>query len=129
MVTSAVYRLAGIMGLCWRDAMMLRKFGALLTLCGALTLAASAQAAPQSARQALIEKFFGKTPGSLEKHLPEVTLRALKQAQPVSAGSMLQGFALLSGQLSANGTQLQTFETGSTLLVVDDPRTHGKFEI
>lgn len=32
---------------------------------------ADTQPAPQTARQALIEMFFSKTPGSLEKHLPE----------------------------------------------------------
>jgi type IV pilus assembly protein PilA len=109
--------------------MIRARFSGWLILFGTLTLTASAQTAPQTARQALIEMFFGKTPGSLEKHLPEATRTALKQAPPGSGASVLQGFALLSGQLKTNGTQLQTFETGSILLQADDSRTHGKFEV
>ncbi|MGA9039739.1 MAG: hypothetical protein WB421_04315 [Terriglobales bacterium] len=105
------------------------KFSAFLILSAALTFAASAQSAPQTARQALIEMFFGKTPGGFEKHLPEATLKAIKEAPPGSGASMLQGFALLSGQLKTNGAQLQTFETGSTLLMVNNPSAHSKFEI
>ncbi len=107
--------------------MLRAKFAAFLILCGALSL--TAQPAPQSARQALIEMFFGKTPGGLEKHLPEATLSAFKQAAPGSGASMLQGIALLTGQMKATGTEVQTFEAGPTLLIVDDTRTHGKFEV
>ena len=37
------------------------------------SLSASAQPAPQTARQALLEMFFSKTPGTFEKHLPQAT--------------------------------------------------------
>ena len=89
---------------------------------------ASAQPAPQTARQALLEMFFSKTPGTFEKHLPQATRAALHQAGTSSA-SMLGGFSALTNQLTAHGQQLQTFEAGPTLVLIEDPQTHSKFEI
>jgi len=93
------------------------------------SLFASAQGTPQTARQALLEMFFSKTPGTFEKHLPQATQAALRKAQPASGASMLAGFSAITTQLSARGQQLQTFEAGPTLLLIDDPQTHSKFEI
>jgi hypothetical protein len=92
-------------------------------------LFASAQATPQTARQALLEMFFSKTPGTFEKHLPQATRAALRKAEPASGASMIAGFSALTSQLSARGQQLQTFEAGPTLLLIDDPLAHSKFEI
>jgi cytochrome c5 len=92
-------------------------------------LFASAQATPQTARQALLEMFFSKTPGTFEKHLPQATQAALRKAQPASGASMIAGFSALTSQLRARGQQLQTFEAGPTLLMIDDPQTRSKFEI
>jgi cytochrome c5 len=92
-------------------------------------LFASAQATPQTARQAVLEMFFSKTPGTFEKHLPQATQAALRKAQPASGASMIAGFSALTSQLSTRGQQLQTFEAGPTLLVIDDPQTRSKFEI
>ncbi len=99
-----------------------------LVLSSAVALHGQAQPVPQNARQALLEMFFSKTPGTLEKHLPEATRAALRQAGGPGL-SMLQQFAMLSSQINAQGQQFQTFETGPTLLVAEDARTHGKFEI
>ena len=97
----------------------------ILVVCSALS-SAQAQRAPQNARQALIDMFFGK-PGSLEKHLPEATKAALREA---SAGgpSLLQQFSMLSAQMNTPQTHFQFFESGSTLLVMEDSRTLSKFE-
>jgi hypothetical protein len=92
-------------------------------------LFASAQATPQTARQALLEMFFSKTPGTFEKHLPQATQAALRKAQPASGASMLAGFSAITTQLSARGQLLQTFEAGPTLLLIDDPKANSKFEI
>ena len=92
-----------------------------------LTIAANAQPAQQNARQALLEMFFGK-PGSLEKHLPKATLAALREASG-SGPSMLAQFSMLSALANSPGSHLQTFETGSTLLSIDDERTQSKFEV
>ena len=82
------------------------------------SLFASAQGTPQTARQALLEMFFSKTPGTFEKHLPQATQAALRKAEPASGASMLAGFSAITTQLSARGQQLQTFEAGPTLLLI-----------
>jgi hypothetical protein len=108
----------------------MKKFGAwVLIFGGAVALHAQAQPRPQNARQALIEMFFSKTPGTFEKHLPDALRAALRKAGGSDSVSMLQGFSALSGQLTASGQQLQTFEAGPTLASAEDPRTHSKLEI
>ena len=92
-------------------------------------LSANAQPAPQTARQALLEMFFSKTPGTFEKHLPQATWAALRSAGTTSTPSLLSGFSAFTGQLTARGQQLQTFEAGPTLLLIEDSQTHTKFEI
>jgi len=92
-------------------------------------LSASAQPAPQTARQALLEMFFSKTPGTFEKHLPQATRAALQKSRATTGPSMLDGFSVITGQLTARGIQLQTFEAGPTLMSIEDPQAHSKFEI
>jgi hypothetical protein len=92
-------------------------------------LSANAQPAPQTARQALLEMFFSKTPGTFEKHLPQATRAALRSAGTTSSSSLLSGFSAFTDQLTARGQQLQTFEAGPTLLLIEDSLTHTKFEI
>jgi hypothetical protein len=101
---------------------------AALILSTAVLSYAGQQPAPQTARQALLEMFFGK-PGMFEKHLPEATRAAMRQADPGSSAGALQQFSLLGSQLTARGQQLQTFEAGPTLLVAEDPQNHSKLEI
>ena len=96
-----------------------------------LSLAATActQSRPsQNARQALLEMFFGKTPGTFDKHLPEATRAALHKGEGQGL-SLLQQFSLLTSQINSQGQQLQTFEAGATLLTVEDSRTNSKFEV
>jgi hypothetical protein len=90
--------------------------------------AVSAQEAstPQTARQALLEMFFSKTSGTFAKHLPAVTLAALEKS---GALANLQQYSLLASQLQTQGTNFQTFETGSVLLSGVDPKTGQKVEI
>jgi hypothetical protein len=90
---------------------------------------ASAQPAPQTARQALLEMFFSKTPGMFEKHLPQAMRAALRKTHADSAASPLDSYSGLISQLSARGQQLQTFEAGPTLVLIEDPQAHSKFEI
>jgi hypothetical protein len=42
---------------------------------------------------------------------------------------MLSGFSMLTGQLNSRGQQLQTFEAGPTLVLLENPDAHSKFEI
>jgi hypothetical protein len=101
----------------------------IIILSAAIAAVAQPDAAPQTARQALLEMFFSKTPGTFEKHLPEAMRAALHKADTGSGMSMLQQFSLLSSQLSAQGQQLQTFEAGSTLVAVENTQTATKFEL
>ena len=89
-------------------------------------LVAQQAATPQTARQALLEMFFSKTPGTFIKHLPAVTLQALEKS---GAMANLSEYSLIASQLEANGKNLQTFETGSVLLAGEDPKTGQKVEI
>jgi len=106
----------------------MRKLNVLLaiaTLCNGAALAQQTSA-PQSARQALIEMFFSKTPGTFMKHMPAVTTSALEKA---GALATLQQYSMLAGQFQSQGKGLQTFETGSVLLATDDPKTGQKVEM
>jgi type IV pilus assembly protein PilA len=93
------------------------------------SLSASAQPVPQTARQALLEMFFSKRPGTLEKHLPQATRAALRKGGPTPGTSFLGGYSAIMGQLTAHGQQLQTFEAGPTLMSLEDSQAHTKFEI
>ncbi len=86
----------------------------------------SAQNVPQTARQALLEMFFSKTPGTMVKHLPTATLAALEKS---GAMANLQQYSLLASQMQAQGHNFQTFETGSVLLSGEDPKTGQKLEV
>jgi len=92
-------------------------------------VSAGAQTSPQTARQALVEMFFSKTPGTFEKHLPQATRAAMRKAGAGSGPSKLEGFSALISQLAAHGQQLQTFDAGPMLMSIEDPQTHAKFEI
>ena len=77
--------------------------------------------APQSARQALIEMFFGSASDHLEKHLPDTTRKTLKKLDSGDGQSMLAQISMFSAMAKAGGVNLQTFETGPVLLSVDQP--------
>jgi hypothetical protein len=70
--------------------------------------------------------FFSKTPGTLIKHLPPATRDALEKS---GALANLQQYSNLISQLQTQGQTVKTFETGSLLLVAEDPKTGQKAEI
>lgn len=84
-----------------------------------------AAATPQTARQALMEMFFSKTPGTFIKHLPVATRTALEKSGALAA---LQQYSVFASQLHTQGN-VQTFETGPVLLTGEDPKTGQKVEI
>ena len=92
----------------------------LLVLLPSLLLGQTPQA-PQSARQALIEMFFGSAGDHLEKHLPDATRKTLKKFDSGDSQSMLAQLSMFSAMAKAGGVNLQTFETGPVLLSVDQP--------
>jgi hypothetical protein len=73
--------------------------------------------------------FFSKTPGTFEKHLPQATRAAMRKSESTSGTPVFGGFSALTAQLSAHGQQFQTFEAGPTLVLVESPEAHSKFEI
>jgi type IV pilus assembly protein PilA len=92
------------------------------------TIACPQSRPTQNARQALLEMFFSKTPGTFDKHLPEATRAALRKGDGQGL-SLLQQFSLLSSQINSQGQQLQTFEAGPTLVIVEDSRINSKFDV
>jgi len=86
--------------------------------------AQQAGTSPQSARQALIEMFFSKTPGTFVKHLPVATRAALEKSGALDS---LQQYSMIASQIETHG--VQTFETGAVLLSFEDPKTGQKSDI
>jgi type IV pilus assembly protein PilA len=102
--------LLSLTGICWAEAQVLP------------------QSPPQTARQALIEMLNSKTPGAFEKHLPNATRKALLHGDP-SHSQLLQGFSAFSGGLAANGKHIQTFESGSTFVSMEENDGRRKLEV
>lgn len=84
------------------------------------------QETPQTARQALMEMFFSKEPGTFLKHLPAVTRTTLEKSGALAG---LQQYSVMAGQMQTQGKNLQTFEAGPVLMAVDDPKTGQKLEV
>ncbi|HLX82322.1 MAG TPA: TonB family protein [Terriglobales bacterium] len=70
---------------------------------------------PQTARQALIEMFFSEAPGHFEKHLPDITRRALGKLGEENGERVSGIFSALSMQAKAGGARVETFDAGPTL--------------
>ena len=109
----------------------MKKLASIMVLVWLATACAWAQpagdnSATQTARQALIEMFSGKTSGTLIKHLPAATLNALLDS---GALANLQQYSMLISQVQTKGKSFETFDTGSLLLVAEDAQTGQKFEI
>jgi TonB family protein len=84
---------------------------------------------PQTARQALIEMFFGIAPNHLEKHLPDTTRNAFKRMSGTNGMSMLDEFSMFANMAKAGGTKFETFDTGPTLLQAEEAEQNEKTEI
>ncbi|MGA2099454.1 MAG: hypothetical protein ABSG34_00065 [Candidatus Sulfotelmatobacter sp.] len=104
----------------------LLSLAAFVMACVGIVQGQQTAAAPQTARQALIEMFFSKTPGTFAKHLPAATVAALEKT---GALANLQQYSAFMTQLQTQGHTIQTFETGSVLLITDDAKTGQKAEI
>src|ERR1700688_3320331 len=100
---------------------MRRLFAWLLPLLLFPSLNAQTPPPPQTARQALIEMFFGTAPNHLEKHLPDTTRNVFKRMSGTNGMSMLDEFSMFANMTKAGGTQFETFDTGPTLLLAEEP--------
>lgn len=92
-------------------------------------LSAQPTPAPQTARQALIEMFFGSAPNHLERHLPDVTRNTFKKMSGPNGMSELNQISMFANMAKAGGAKFETFDTGPTLLHVEDPRDGTKVDI
>ena len=86
---------------------------------------------PQTARQALIEMFFGKSPDHFRKHLAENTRKAVAKLESGGGkASYLGDFENLSSQFSTSGgQQFQTFDAGPVLVSGRNPMAGEQFEL
>ena len=92
----------------------------LAVILGFPTLVLAQKPAPQSARQALIEMFFGTKPNHLERHFPGVTKKSLVRMNSSETQNLLSQLSSLSSQITASGSKYETFDTGPTILTVED---------
>jgi len=89
---------------------------------------APAQAAPpQTARQALIEMFFGDAPNHLEKHLPDLTRQTLEKLGGANGQGAPGLLSFLKAESKDGKKQLETFDTGPIFLKTSIP-LGGSFE-
>src|SRR6478752_2684101 len=108
---------------------MPRHFAWLLPLLLFSSLFAQSQQAPQTARQALIEMFFGTAPNHLEKHLSDPTRKTFKRMSGSGGMSMLDEFSMFANMTKAAGVKFETFDTGPTLLQAQEIEQNEKTEI
>jgi len=108
---------------------MPRYFAWLLPLLLSSSVIAQTPEAPQTARQALIEMFFGTAPNHLEKHLSDSTRNTFKRMSGGGGMSMLDEFSMFANMTKAGGVKFETFDTGPTLLQAEEADQNQKTEI
>jgi len=71
---------------------------------------------PQTARQAVLEMFFSKTPKAMQKHLPDEALDIFAKTDPGLTPMILSQISSIQQQATMGGKHLETFEVGPLLL-------------
>ena len=84
---------------------------------------------PQTARQALLEMFLGRTPDHLERHLPEVAKKGFRQIGASGSDNLMAEIRMIGAQATAAGSHVQIMETGPVLLVNEEPSQGEKLEV
>ncbi len=72
---------------------------------------------PQTARQGLLEMFFGKDPKAFAKHVPETVLEVFGKADTGLITMVTRQVSGIQSELSLPGSHLETFEAGPLLLL------------
>ena len=90
-----------------------------------------APAVPQTPRQAILEILQSKDASAIEKHLPEITKKKIRELRGLSgsgSGFMIHdtGFA---GLARNTGEKMEVFEAGPVLARFENSRTSKKIEI
>jgi len=94
--------------------------------CGdARVLISQTQLPTQSPRQAVIEMFTGGV-DALQRHFTVEVQQKLKD--PSNSTAVANPFSFLDA-LKGSGVQIQSFPTGPTLFVIDNPKQHKKLEV
>jgi hypothetical protein len=101
----------------------------LILLAGVSLFAQTATPKTQSAREALIEMFFGKGADDFAKHLPEDARRALIHQGETPENSTLLKISALGRQMTAEGQQVETFSVGPNILVSEQNDGRERVEI
>lgn len=83
---------------------------------------------PQSARQALLEMFFGKGENDFQKHLPDDARQVLIHKGETPETSTILRISTIGRELAKPGDRLETFETGPAILS-SQMSEHEKVEI
>jgi TonB family protein len=86
---------------------------------------ASQSGASQTARQALIEMFFGESANHMEKHLPDVTKKSLKKFSGPGGENYLSQISMMASQIRRSGAKIEILDTGPTLLSAEDQQPGG----
>ena len=100
-----------------------------LTNIGARAQSPTPSTPPQTARQALLEMFVGKSPQTFEKHLHDAARHALIRKGDTITSALMFRFATFGQGLSSGGNKFESFDTGPTLAVIQDSDGHHKLEI
>jgi hypothetical protein len=79
----------------------------------------------QTARQALLEMFFGRKPDAFEKHLPSAMHEFLKTG---NGGVSLNDLLQVVNEIRQSGREVETFDEGPVLLHSYDPRNEQSIE-
>lgn len=79
----------------------------------------------QTARQALIEMFFGEAPSHMEKHLPEAAKKSFSRLGALGGRNYFSEFAMMASEIRREGNQLTTFDTGPVLISAENPPAVG----
>jgi protein TonB len=90
------------------------------SLASAQNPAGAQNAAPQTARQALIEMFFGTSANHLERHLADITRKSFQRMPSSEGQNLLMALSSLSMQVKSSGAKLETFDTGPSIVTVED---------
>ena len=84
---------------------------------------------PQTARQALIEMFFGNGPDDLQKHLPDEARRALVHKGETPESSVVLRLSVLAREFGPRNENFKVLDDGPYLLIRETPESHERFEV
>ena len=96
---------------------------------------ATATPVPQTPRQVLVEILKSKDGSTLERHLPEITKKKMKEMGGNMSGvgfdipSMFGGISMWTAQAQSAGSKVDIEEAGPVLMTVDDPKSKEKLEV